>query len=160
MPKNFEIPQSASQETRREAPETPGARRAEGELRAREEIGAKFLEKTKTIDERLKQDPSFEAQGRKFEIKGPSDYLVGQAQAEERIAEEILNEVRGKDFFKEEEAAKFLAFTKVGAELVKLYVEAKEYAPKRAGIFEKRDPALSLKYEGAKQSFENLKKAA
>lgn len=155
-----EVPQQNSQETQPVTARTPENRRAEGERLARQEIGAAFAEKMGTIEERLRQDPSFEAQGTKFEIKGPGDYLVGRAQAGEKIAKELLEGVRGKEYFKEEAAAKLEAFANREAELAKLYVEVKEYHPELAEALEKVDPTLAPKYESAKQSFENLKKPA
>lgn len=150
----------AAQETQPSAPETPEARRAEGERLAQQEIGREFSEKLGGVEERLRQDPSFEAQGTKFEIKGAGDYLVGEAQARERIAQEILSGVQGKDYFKEEAAAKLGEFANREAELTKLYVEVKEYHPELAQALEKVDPTLAPKYESAKQSFEKLKNPA
>lgn len=130
------------------------AREAAADLAVAEE----FRNALEAQEERLKKDPTFSAQGRKYGIVNDVDYLVAKAQVKEQIAEEILmGAVERGDYWQEKAAAKLAAFERQSEDVFALYAEAKLYHPDMAKILEEEHPYLKDVYEEAKSSFQARK---
>ncbi|MBN2093764.1 MAG: hypothetical protein JW740_00065 [Candidatus Zambryskibacteria bacterium] len=95
----------------------------------------------------------------KFPIKDELDFLIAQAQTETDIAQEIVNDIRGrgidddKAYYEEKLSLKMLEFFKEEEKVISLYAEAKKNYPLLAELMENKRPYLKEMLAEAKELY-------
>lgn len=96
----------------------------------------------------------------KYPIKDEFDYLIAQTQVDTNIAQEIVDDLRGKgidddkNYYEEKLALKMLDFFKEEEKVILLFVEAKKNYPLLAELMENKRPYLKEMLEEARRLYE------
>lgn len=144
-----------------EEPKEIGVHAEKKEEVAQKEVVQELRERSGEIENRLKENPAFEAKGKTFGIFDWADFERARSQVRETLIEEMLMEAREKnDYHREKSIAKLLAFEKQAEDLFGFYAELKLYYPDLAEEMEHHHPYLAVMHEEALESWEKRNKAA